>query len=140
MKLADVFAEEELNAEERNKISFADNSYDEYAAQVEDILLERYYMIAKAKSIYDWAILQEILQECNSLSEAKVNIYEKHKEDLQVLKKIARDLGREIYQKIFGSPEKNVDNYSAYIGMYKVNGRKKNWNENAVIKKSFINF
>lgn len=140
VKLADLFADESLNEQERNKISFADHGYDEYASEVEDILLERYFLVAKAKSIYDWALLQEILQGAECLSEAKVQIYNKHKEDLQLLKRTAKAIGKKVYDNIFGNPGTKMDNYSAYIGMYKVNGRKKELERKRCNQEDFYKF
>ena len=47
------------------------------------------------------------------LSDARVAMYNKHKEDLRLLKKVyKRDLGQEAYDRMFRSSEKG--SYSAY--------------------------
>lgn len=86
---------------------------------------ELYVIIAQAKAVYDWAILVDILGEYNSISEAKVALYEKHKGDLAYLKKLVRDnCERSVYQDVFVKTSDKLSNYSAYIGMTKYNGKK----------------
>lgn len=96
-KLSDIFANEELDENERPKISFADNGYDEYIDSVEAELGEQFYIIASAKAVYDWSVLTDILDRCTSISEAKIKVYEKHKADLRLLKEVVR----KIFLKIF---------------------------------------
>ena len=122
IKLSDLFGDKTLDEEERNKISFADGNYEEYIAQVESSLAERFLLIVAAKAVYDWAVLSDILGSAKTLSEAKVQIYEKHKQDLRKLKDLLSS-DKKVYQKVFGVPEK-TDNYSAYVGMVKKNGKK----------------
>ncbi len=122
VKLSELFADDSLAEEEKNKISFADSSYEDYAAQVETALADRFLLITAAKAIYDWAVLSDILQSSEFLSEAKKKSYDKHKKDLRKLKDLlCKD--RNVYRKMFGVPEKQ-NNYSAYIGMVKKNGKK----------------
>ena len=125
VKLSDIFGKTELNESERPKISFADNGYDDYVADVAETLGEQFYIIESAKAVYDWAVLVDILGDNSSISEAKVKSYEKHKKDLIYLKKIVKKyLSKEEYNKIFIDSEAKLCNYCAYIGMAKKNGRK----------------
>lgn len=124
-KLSDIFANEELDENERPKISFADNGYDEYIDSVEAELGEQFYIIASAKAVYDWSVLTDILDRCTSISEAKIKVYEKHKADLRLLKEVVREnFSKDIYKKIFVVSDAKLANYPAYIGMTKVNGKK----------------
>lgn len=136
-KLSDLFDDSSLDEEERKSISFSDNNYEEYIMQVETSLADRFILITAAKAIYDWAVLNDILQSAEYLSEAKVQIYEKHKEDLHKLKNILQS-DRERYKSVFGVPGKNA-NYSAYIGMVKKNGKKVPI-ENKCTKEDFYKF
>ncbi len=125
VKLSDIFGNRELDACEKPKISFADSTYDDYAGIVEADLGEQFLIIAKAKMVYDWAVLADILGEYDSLSEAKTAVFEKHKKDLAYLKKLVRTyLDREAYQDIFVKTDSKLSNYAAYIGMTKKNGKK----------------
>ena len=141
VKLSDIFGLEELNETERPKISFADNGYDDYIGEVENELGEQFYIIETAKAVYDWAVLVEILGEHTSISEAKVATYEKHKSDLRFLKKIVRKyLTKEDYKDIFVSTSDKLKNYSAYIGMTKINGKKVDLQSKRCNKEEFYDF
>ncbi len=122
-KLSAIFADPELDKEDITKISFSDNGYEEKESEVETLLADRFLLIAAAKSVYDWTVLHDILGEARYLSEAKVNTYDKHHEDLQKLKSVLRR-DKVIYQKVFGVPNDKDANYSTYIGMVKKGGRK----------------
>lgn len=125
VKLSDIFGDKELDKTERPKICFADSGYDDYIAEVELELGEVYYIIESAKAVYDWSMLVEILGDSSSISQAKVKIYEKHKEDLKYLKDVVRKyLTPEEYKNIFEISDGKMSNYCAYIGMTKKNGKK----------------
>ena len=88
-----------MDQSERPKISFSDNSYEEYAGSVASALNERFVVIEQAKAVYDWAVLVDILGDYASISEAKTASYEKHKQDLAYLKKLVRShLGADVYK------------------------------------------
>lgn len=141
VKLSDIFGNKELDACERPKISFADPSYDDYSGSVAADLGEQFVIIEKAKTVYDWAILVDILGDYPSLSDAKIAIFEKHKEDLAYLKKLVRTyLDKETYQDIFVKTDSSLFNYSAYIGMTKKNGRKIAIAEKRCERKEFYDF
>lgn len=125
VKLSDLFSNPEFDNLERTKIAFSDSTYEDYAATVENDLGEQYIVIAKAKAVYDWSVLVDILGEYSSISAAKVSVYEKHKKDLRYLKKLVKEnLDTETYKDIFVRTDDKMANYSAYIGMTKKNGRK----------------
>lgn len=127
VNLAVMFSEESLKEEEKNKLCFATDSYDEVRPILEDMLQERVGIIDTFKGVYDWGILADILQggefEGNSyLSIAKVKAYEKHQEDLKKLKKVIRDYDVNVYRQFFQKP--GADNYCAYVGSTLLNGKK----------------
>lgn len=125
VKLSDIFADPSLNEIEKPKISFSDNSIGEILSSIEAELGERFVIIEHAKAVYDWSVLVDILGDCATISEAKVERYNKHRDDLKYLKELVREkLNREVYQEIFVKTEEKLANYSAYIGMTKVNGKK----------------
>ncbi len=125
VSLKDIFGNSELDNCEKPKISFSDNNYDEYVSILEADLGEQFYIISQAKAVYDWAILVDILGDHTSISKAKVEVYEKHKKDLKCLKALVKEkLSKDIYNDIFIKTEDKLDNYSAYVGMTKRNGKK----------------
>lgn len=119
--LKNLFPEDTAIAEmEKTSFSFSDASYEEFRQELEERMPEHIYLIDMIKSVYDWTILSEILQggeyEGQSyLSVAKTRLYDKHKEDLQLLKQIVRKYMPEEYKRTF-YPCKGENNYAAYIG------------------------
>lgn len=141
VKLSDIFGNKELDDSERPSIAFSDNGYDDYVGVVEAELGEQYYIIESAKAVYDWAVLVDILKDSQSISEAKVKIYEKHKKDLAYLKNIVKIyLTKEEYDKIFIKTEDKLYNYCAYIGMTKKNGKKIDLESKRCSKEEFYDF
>lgn len=125
VKLSDIFGNSEFDNLEYGKISFSDNNYDDYIGTVESDLGEQFIIIANAKAVYDWSVLVDILGNNKSISDAKVEVYEKHAKDLEYLKDLVRkNLDSSVYKDIFVKTDEKLSNYSAYIGMTKVNGKK----------------
>ncbi len=72
-------------------------------------------LIRRLKDVYDWSVLVDMLNGKETLSEAKVEIYDKHKEDLKALKELVRKyLPKEKYKEIFCETD-SENNYVAYI-------------------------
>lgn len=141
VKLSDIFNNKELDESERPKVSFADSGYDDYIGIVEAELAEQYYIIASAKAVYDWSVLVEILGNSVSISEAKIKVYQKHQADLKTLKKIVRQyMTKEDYKRVFVDTEEKLNNYSAYIGMTKKNGKKVDLKSKKCTQADFYDF
>lgn len=126
-KLSEVFADESLLELERTSLSFSEGAYEEIRPELEDALQERCGILDIIKSVYDWAILADILaggeyEGISYLSVAKVNLYEKHRKDLELLKRLLKSYSKEVYKDFFEKSGK--DNYCAYIGALKKNGKK----------------
>ena len=65
------------------------------------------------KQLYDYSQLQSVLKGFEYLSDARVEMYDKHKEDLILLKKVYKNnLSQEKYNIMFRSSEDGT--YSAY--------------------------
>lgn len=134
-KLSDLFNDEELKEAEKTSICFSSGSYDEDRVLLDNILMERCYLVDKLKAIYDWSILAEILDggELNGkqyLSVSKCASYDKHKKDLSILKHVVKTLCPDQYNEIFNANDEKKENYPAYVG--RVN--KKN-NKNEYVKR-----
>lgn len=141
VKLSDIFYNSELDSCERPKMSFADNTYDDYAGTIEDELGEQYIIIELAKAVYDWSVLADILGDYCSISDAKIALYEKHQKDLRYLKKLVKEnLSKDVYEDIFVKTNEKLQNYSAYIGMTKKNGVKSEIEGKRCDRKAFYDF
>lgn len=67
------------------------------------------------KAVYDWSVLVDILKGKQNISEAKVQVYEQHAEDLKILKGFVKKYIPQKYNDLFRA-ENNPKNYVAYIG------------------------
>ena len=92
---------------------------------VADELAEQYIVIEAIKALYDWSILVQILGNEKTLSDAKVKVYEKHQTDLKWLKQVVKEYLPQNYKDIFVKTSDKLNNYVAYIGMTKINGKKR---------------
>lgn len=128
VKLADLFEDKSLSDIEKPSICFASGSYEELRAAIEPDLQEKCIVIDTIKALYDWSVLADVLKEGKYqgrayLSVAKTNMYDKHSEDLKLLKNVIKEKDKELYRDFFQREGK--DNYSAYVGFTSVNGVKK---------------
>ena len=106
-----------------SSFSFTEPKYeDTISAALEEKYPDYADVIQKIKTVYDWSVLVEIMAGEDYLSFAKVNAYNKHKENLCILKEVIRKYcDSEMYHKFFnGFDEKNV--YGNYIGSIYKNG------------------
>lgn len=141
VKLSNIFNDKSLDESERPKLSFADAGFDDYAGEIQASLAEKYLIIESAKAVYDWAALADILGEYSCISDAKVQLYEKHREDLHRLKALVRDnLSKEIYKEIFSDVSGKHKNYCSYVGIAKINGKKKNIEGKKCAKEDFYGY
>ena len=121
-KLSVLFADPSIDAEEVRKAELGGN-YEEKSAEYQSLLGEQFIVIEKLKAVYDWAVLADILDGERYISCAKVKSYEKHRLDLKLLKKYVKERCPEKYNEVFKKSADKLDNYTAYSGMVKKNGR-----------------
>lgn len=122
------------NTEEKVTLCFNDFSYtDKIPELMEQLTEEEYTLIEQLKSIYDYAVLAGTLKGYDYLSCARVELYEKHKKDLKLLKVLYRKYKtEEEYNRMFRS---NTDGtYSAYVNS--LNSTDAILNSNEVVKGS----
>ncbi len=122
-KVDALFGEKTSEDSDVKDITFAGDKFEESFDALSIMLGDKMFCLEKMKAIYDWSILEEILQGEDYLSYAKVATYEKHKNDLATLKKIMKKYRSDEYDACFKDPGKK-DNYCAYVGMAK-KGKKK---------------
>ncbi|MDR3293703.1 MAG: type II CRISPR RNA-guided endonuclease Cas9 [Clostridiales bacterium] len=117
-KLEKLFDDKTYHDE--NSVSFDDAKFEEEkAGDLRTVLGDSYYLIELLKAVYDWRVLTVLLRGSESVSEAMIKIYEKHKSDLRRLKDWVNAYDREKFFEIFKRVEnkkKNPDNYCAYTG------------------------
>ena len=121
VKLSKLYGDDSLKNTDVTSVSLKDDidaKYDQLAETLDDDRLE---LILSAKELFDIARLRQFLGENRYLSEAKVELYEKNRQDLKILKKYIRKNRPQEYKDIFNAKE-GVKNYAAY-SRYKTKNR-----------------
>lgn len=122
--LSDIFNDEKLKDFEKNKVNFSSAQFEENEPDIMAELGDRYDLIAALHGLYNWSLLAELMGEYHYISEAKIAVYDKHKADLKVLKRVLKQSPK-AYAEIFREPGSSANkNYSAYVGVCKVKGKK----------------
>jgi len=131
--LSKAFPEVEFEEEyQKYSVSFRDGNYEEKETEMMSFLDEDCYETVQIlKQIHDWGLLANIMQGEQYLSDARVKAYEKHAQDLNILKSVYKEYGKGRYNKMFRVMEDN--NYSAYVGS--VNSDKEKGKERRGAKK-----
>lgn len=124
VKLSDIFNDETLDDVEKKEIEFSKSAFIDERGVYEDALGERIELLDIMKSIYDWKILNKIMKDYSSISEAKIEEYKKYRKELEQLKEIFKKYGdkyeedgkiKSDFKNAFDNPnEKN--NYATYTG------------------------
>ncbi len=114
--LVKLFTDKSLLHDEKNiSLNFSSENYEEEFSEYENDLNEYTDFIHVMNEIYSWIELQGILEDSNSISEAMIKRYEKHSDDLKLLKKIVKQYIPQHYNEVFRIKDKDVHNYYQYI-------------------------
>lgn len=124
--LSDLFDDESYKDvdNEVKKISFLEKNYEEIRYMYEEILKEDkdIEILDLAKKCFNCITLDKITQEGKTLSESKVELFEKHKNDLMKFKalvnndsKLSEEKKNELYRIIFKEDNDKGTNYVNYI-------------------------
>ena len=119
--------------EEENSFAFSDLDEEKFEG-MRGTYGEDFALLEALRAVYSFATFEKILGGSDYVSEAMIDIYERHKSDLKRLKAFVKKyFPDEKYKEVFKStgikkgdakPEK-IDNYVAYIGYTKKGGQKK---------------
>jgi len=115
-KLLDIFGKEEYADMGSISLRMDDDKMNEILSTIGDDS----ELLLTLRSISDWALLVDVIGNHNTISEAKVAVYEQHKQDLCTLKYMIKRYIPKRYHEIFRNPEVK-DNYVAYS--YHVDGK-----------------
>lgn len=126
VSLMDLFDKEEYAELEEKSVAL--NMDDEVLLSVMQSIGDDADLISVLKEVYDWSVLVDILNGKKTISEAKVDAYEQHRNDLETLKRFTKKYLPKKYNEIFRA-ENVKNNYAAYIG------KNKTANEKEKIKK-----
>lgn len=98
---------------------FSDAKYDEQEEQIEVLLQDRFELIEKLHSLYSQYVLNDILNGKIYISEAMLEKYNKHQNDLKLLKALVRKYNNDQYNYLFRHKKEkqgnSIKNYVSYI-------------------------
>lgn len=97
------------------KLKFSDSNFENKLEEYSSSLGEYLDFIELMKRIYGWITLNKILKSGNSVSEAMIDRYEQHKNDLKELKNVIKEYDRKIYYEVFRNKSDKIKNYYNYI-------------------------
>ena len=125
--LKKLFFAENLDDVEKTEFKFSDTGFDEdILPELESKIPDKLNVVQSIKAVYDWSILVDILDGEEYLSAAKVTQYDEHKANLKTLRYIMKKYcSKKIWDEFFND-KSGKDNYAAYIGHVKKNGKKYN--------------
>lgn len=115
--LAKLFSDESLldDSGKEIQIEFSSSQYEDEEDAIGLLLEEKFFLIESLKSIYSLMVLQGILSGSENISEAMIDKYDKHKKDLQFLKKIFKKHFPDQYGDFFRSDDSKAKNYTNYV-------------------------
>lgn len=119
VSLKDLFAKEEYADLEEKSVAL--NMDDEKLEVIMQSIGDDADLISVLKAVYDWAVLVDALKGQDTISKAKVIVYEQHERDLKTLKYFVKKYAPERYNDIFRS-DKIKNNYVAYVGKNNTGG------------------
>lgn len=108
-KLKDLFGKDEYDEAGSISLGMEDDKLMEIASKIGD----DFELIVALRKIYDWATLVDVLGQYETISEAKIAIYDKHKEDLAKLKRVIRKYIPQKYNEVFR--KEDGGKYGSYI-------------------------
>lgn len=111
---------------EKTSFAFADSTYDETVRpEMESLMPDACYFMDCIKAVYDWSVLVDILGDEEYISFAKVNQYEKHQQNLKILRELMKKYcDKKIYKKFFDGTDEKTANYAHYVGSVKTGNKK----------------
>lgn len=117
------------DSEEADDINlcFESDTFDQDFAAAMDLLSdEEAHLIEVAKSLRDFRLFTHLLQGKDSITEAMVELYDKHKEQLKKLKRLVKTYNHEAYSNFFRVAFKGkdpIENYVTYVGLNEKKGK-----------------
>lgn len=116
---------EDLDELEKTGFKFSDPGFDEeILPDLENKIPDLLNVVQAMKAVYDWSVLVDILDGEEYLSFAKVKQFDEHKHNLHQLRQVMKkNCEKKTWVDFFDDPT-GKNNYAAYIGHVKKNGKK----------------
>lgn len=126
-----MFPQYTFDSDSVSSFTFMDANWEQSLSAIEDkISTDEYDLILVLKSIYDWSIIANLMKNEKTggmypyLSMARKDSYDKHKEDLHLLKSVIKRLVPEEYNRFFREYNEKGNVYTNYIGSVQYHGKK----------------
>ena len=117
-----LVADEALNELKLDTFALGTSKAEDIGLEIEKSAPQYCVVFESVKSVFDWKIMTQILGDESTFSSAKVKEYEKHHENLIILRELIRKYcDKETYRHFFNNVK---GGYSRYIGSLKKNGKK----------------
>lgn len=113
VKFSDLFCDDELKNTEVKSISLK-NDIDAVFESLTAAIGERIELILNCKIVFDAARLSQILGGNTYISDAKIQLYNKNKNDLAKLKEYIKTNYPQKYKEVFTTKKDKLNNYVAY--------------------------
>lgn len=138
-RLVHIFGKDILGEDySKKQLTFRSSSYEEEISALGEVLPGDYMeLLETAKAVHDKGMLVHILKGYDYLSQARVASYEKHKSDLEKLRKAIKEYCPNGYDAYFRIMKAN--NYSGYVGSVN-SGREKRRRERGARKDNYKEF
>lgn len=107
-KLKELFNNDDYDEFGSVSLQLDDDKFGEIMANIGD----DYNLIEAMRGLYDWAVLVDVIGNYDSISRAKVAVYDQHRTDLVNLKYLIRKYIPSKYNEVFRDVDK--DNYVSY--------------------------
>lgn len=122
--LLNIYGEEVIDEENKKfSLNFRDNNYEEKESQAFELLGDDYFgLLEVIKELHDIGMLSSIIKGHKYLSESRVELYEEHKKDLDMLQGVMKKYDKKAYNEMFRVMKEG--NYSAYVGSVNALGKK----------------
>lgn len=108
-KLKDLYGKDEYDEFGSISLGVDDDKLMEISSEIGD----DFELIRVMRSVYDWATLVDVLGSYETISEAKVEIYNEHSNDLKMLKHLIKTYRKEKYDEVFR--DDNGGKYGSYV-------------------------
>ena len=104
-----------IESDEKIDFCFADAGFEDKQAELETALGDDFFsIVVLMKQIYDACAWDTIIKGFDYISDARIALYEKHAQDLKVLKMLLKQKGQEAYDRFFRTEEDGT--YGDYVG------------------------
>lgn len=114
--LFNIYGEEIIDEENKKfSLNFRDTNYEEKEGKALELLgNDNFQLIEIIKELHDIGVLSSIIKGHKFLSESRVELYEEHKKDLDMLQVVLKRYDKKAYNDMFRIMKEG--NYSAYVG------------------------